>query len=93
MYGPHGGGGPGRPEDRGRCPLLRPGRAGGRRGQAAVLLMLDGRGQYRPACQCDRESGLVVKTGGRRERRVDDGEQDQQKGGDRTDDLPRQTGP
>ncbi|OUC86623.1 hypothetical protein CA984_38615 [Streptosporangium minutum] len=64
-----------------------------RRGQAAVRLMMDGRGEQRAPRQCDRESRLVMASVGGRKRRVDEGEQSQQKGGDRTDDPPRQTGP
>ncbi|MEV8637684.1 hypothetical protein AB0395_39170 [Streptosporangium sp. NPDC051023] len=50
------------------------------------------RGQHRAARQRDGEPGFVVKAVGYLERRMDDSEKDQQKGGDRTDDLPRQTG-
>ncbi|GAA4218084.1 hypothetical protein GCM10023075_00110 [Streptosporangium album] len=53
--------------------------------------MVERQRQDRAARQRDRESGLMVTAVGRLERRVDDDEKGQQKGGDRTDDLPRQT--
>ncbi|GAA3098775.1 hypothetical protein GCM10017600_12880 [Streptosporangium carneum] len=58
-----------------------------------ALRMREGGGKHPAARQRDGEPGFVVEVAGRLKRRVHDGEQDEQKGGDGTDDLPRQTGP